>query len=666
MNDPGLDDAIADEANVLDQYSSPSQHRDNSTVSTKDTKTHQQDTQHPLAPRWWLASTAYPLAAGTFGPMASAFNVCCLAQPWRMEPDADDGYLDVTDPKWVIAINSISLVCALVANLFLSLNMARRIRFSLAQPVIIIGWFVSSASLIAILIPFGVLMYRPENSTRVYSQAYFYGAFAAGLYFIIACLMLVTAYGARKGYYSREYKLSNSQRTLMLQTIIFCFYILSGSAVYAKVEGWRFLDAVYFADYTLLTIGVGNITPATHLGRGLLFPYAIGGIVILGLIISSIRTLMLERGRQKLADALAARTRKFLVKEATSDRKRLGGLVPDLRPNEEENPRDRQKREFITMRRIRQLATVQHKWISLSMSLIVWMAMWLIGAVVFWQSELSQSWTYFESLYFAYVTLLTIGYGDIYPESSLGKSFFVFWSLLAVPTITILISNIGDTLIHFVRDLTLYLGELTILPGDEPFIERLKDLFRMSWSDKWVQETLGERSAAQDILDDEKGTDDPEQANCQVHRALEAEEHEQEESARARGDIAAESVHHYHYLLFREIRKMMEYTRSNLSKEFDYLEWEYYLSLISGKHKPASEDHPINVQDEERERAFEEWSWIDKKNPLIGEKSEVEWLLGELTEALERELKTASRGYHLDDHDAGECAGGIASPQENK
>ncbi|KAJ5613689.1 hypothetical protein N7528_007343 [Penicillium herquei] len=630
MNDPGLDDAIADEANVLDQFSSQSQQRDNSTVSTKGSKGHQQDAQRPLSPRWWLASTAYPLAAGTFGPMASAFNVCCLAQTWRMEPDDDDGYLDVKDPKWVTGVNSISLVCALVANLFLSLNMARRIRFSLAQPVIVIGWFISSALLIAILVPFGVLMYKPENSTRVYSQAYFYGAFAAGVYFVIACLMLVTAYGARKGYYSREYKLSNSQRTLMLQTIVFCFYLLSGSAVYAKVEGWRFLDAVYFADYTLLTIGVGNITPATHLGRGLLFPYAIGGIVILGLIISSIRTLMLERGRQKMADALAARTRKFLVKEAT------------------------------------QLATVQHKWISLTMSLMVWMAMWLIGAVVFWRSELSQSWTYFESLYFAYVTLLTIGYGDIYPESSLGKSFFVFWSLLAVPTITILISNIGDTLIHFVRDLTLYLGELTILPGDEPFIERLKDIFRMSWSDKWVQETLGEKSAAQDILDDEQGTNDPEQANCQVHRALEAEEHEQEESARARGDIAAESVHHYHYVLFREIRKMMEYTRSNLSKEFDYLEWEYYLSLISGKHKPASDDQTVNERDGERERAFQEWSWIDKRNPLIGEKSEVEWLLGELTEALERELRTASRGYHLDDHDAGGCAGGSELPQENK
>ncbi|KAJ6114940.1 hypothetical protein N7486_000718 [Penicillium sp. IBT 16267x] len=654
MNDPGLDDAIADGANALDQYSPQAQPKDASSASCDDKKSSQPDPSSPLAARWWLASTIYPLAAGTFGPMASAFNVCCLAQPWRMMPDDQNGYLNVADPKWVISVNAISLASALIANLFLSLNMARRVRFSLAQPIIIVGWFVSSALLIAILIPFGVLMYKPENSNKIYTQAYFYGTFAAGIYFIIACLSMVTAYGAHKGHYSRAYKLSNSQRTLMLQTIIFVIYLLAGAAVYAKIEGWRFLDAVYWADYTLLTIGIGNFAPSTHLGRGLLFPYAVGGILVLGLIISSIRTLMLEHGRQKMADTLAARTRKFLVKEATSENNRLRSLVPDLPSGHEEttkmNPSERRRREFITMRRIRQIASVQHKWISLIASLLVWMAMWLIGAVVFWRSEQSQAWTYFQSLYFAYTTLLTIGYGDLYPRSSLGKAFFVFWSLLAVPTITILISSIGDTIVHFIRDITLYIGEITIFPGDEPFLERLKDIFRMSWSDKWIQETLGEKSNAQTIQDDENATNDPEQANSQSPRALETEEREREESAYARGDIAAANIHHYHYLLFREIRKLMQLTRDNINKKFDYLEWEYYLGLISGKHRPGA-DKGKSTSDDERARELDQWSWIDKRNPMIGETSEVQWLLHELTEALEKELRGASRMYHSEEEE---------------
>jgi potassium channel subfamily K len=551
----------------------------------------------------------------------------------------------------VTAINAVSLVFALIANLALSLNMARRIRFEVAQPIIIIGWYISSFLLLGILIALGVLMYQPQNSQHVYTQAYFYGAFAAGLYFIIASLLVVTAWGAHKGHYSREYKLTTSQRTLMLQTIILFIYLLGGAAVYARIEGWKFMDAVFWADFTLLTIGIGNFVPVTHLGRGLLFPYAVGGIVILGLIISSIRTLMLEHGRQKIADLLTARTHKFLVKQAFSERNNR--LVPNLRVDENEanelSDRERQKREFITMRRVRQLATVQHKWISLIMSLVVWMALWLIGAVIFWRSEDHRNWTYFEALYFAYTTLLTIGYGDFYPVSSLGKAFFVFWSLLAVPTITILISNISDTLIRFVKDVTLFIGEITILPGDEPFHDRIKDIFHTSWTDKWLQETTGETTISQDMLNESGNGTDRNDFTRRRH-AVEAEEHKREESARRRGDIAAENVHHYHYLLFREIRKMMDLATKNVSKEFDYLEWEYYLALISGQHKPPYESSTAQAkEDVKRQKAFRDWSWIDKKNPLLGEKSEVEWLLNALTEALERELKTASRDYHSPD-----------------
>jgi potassium channel subfamily K len=90
--------------------------------------------------------------------------------------------------------------------------------------------------------------------------------------------MLFTVYGAYRGHYDKEFQLTMSQRTLMLQTISFLVYLLAGAAVYSHIEGWAFLDAVYWADFTLLTVGIGDYAPGTHLGRGLLFPFAIGGI----------------------------------------------------------------------------------------------------------------------------------------------------------------------------------------------------------------------------------------------------------------------------------------------------------------------------------------------------------------------------------------------------
>jgi potassium channel subfamily K len=55
--------------------------------------------------REWFALTAFPLFAGTFGPIASALNICALVQPWRsiVPPGAtQDQGIDIDDPSWCV------------------------------------------------------------------------------------------------------------------------------------------------------------------------------------------------------------------------------------------------------------------------------------------------------------------------------------------------------------------------------------------------------------------------------------------------------------------------------------------------------------------------------------------------------------------------------------
>lgn len=299
---------------------------------------------HALSAWWWLASTAYPLLAGTLGPMASAFSICSLSQDWGMESEEGNGQpRGIGDPDWVIVVNTISLGCAIMSNFVLLWGMARRIAFSIAQPIIIIGWYISSLLLTCLLCIFAASKVQNDSDSgrhRWLTGSYYYGAFAAGLYFVLSSLLLITVYGVCRGHYSREFRLTTSQRSLMLQTILFLIYLLGGAAVYARIEGWRYLDAVYWADLTLLTIGIGDFVPETHKGRGLLFPYAVGGILIPGLIVGSIRAQMLEKGRQKMAETVAERTRRFLVREAVSDHRHLRDVVPRLQPERDESDRD--------------------------------------------------------------------------------------------------------------------------------------------------------------------------------------------------------------------------------------------------------------------------------------------------------------------------------------
>jgi potassium channel subfamily K len=97
-----------------------------------------------------------------------------------------------------------------------------------------------------------------------------------------------------------------------------------------------------------------------------------------------------------------------------------------------------QKDRFEAMRRIQHSTARFKRWYALTLSAIAFSLLWCVGAVVFWQCEKdAQGMTYFQALYLCYVSLLTIGYGDLAPQSNAGRCFFVVWSLIAVPTMTI-------------------------------------------------------------------------------------------------------------------------------------------------------------------------------------------------------------------------------------
>lgn len=382
--------------------------------------------------------------------------------------------------------------------------MARRIRFSVAQPITMVGWYFSSLALIALTATAsGPLQdgISPEKNL-VWSQAFYYAIYSAILYLVVASLMVVTFYGAWSGHYPKDFQLTNSQRTLMLQTIMFLMYLLIGALVFSHIEGWTYLDAVYWADITLFTIGFGDFSAETTLGRALLFPYALIGVISLGLVIGSIRSLALERGQRRIDARMTEKNRRKFLE--TLKRKGKDSILQPIRAQNSSqkgeihydddrlsnsmSPRptttslteyERREEEFNIMRKIQRDAARKRRWLAMATSTGTWLALWLIGAYIFQVCEHPyQGWNYFDGFYLAFVSLTTIGYGDMVLISNAGRSFFVFWSLLALPTTTILISNAGDTIIKSISDATNAVGRITILPGDRGLKRDLKEIVR--------------------------------------------------------------------------------------------------------------------------------------------------------------------------------------------
>lgn len=90
--DPGVEDGIKEGANEIE------------TNREQDDEGEGDEFLQPN--RWWFASVACPLLAGTFGPMASGFNICALVQYWRQTmppgPAIEEQGHKIADPTWLI------------------------------------------------------------------------------------------------------------------------------------------------------------------------------------------------------------------------------------------------------------------------------------------------------------------------------------------------------------------------------------------------------------------------------------------------------------------------------------------------------------------------------------------------------------------------------------
>lgn len=543
----------------------------------------------------------------------------------------------------------------------------------------------------------------------IWSQAFFYGIWAAILYFIGASLLVVNFWGALNGNYEEDFNLSRSQRTLMLQSIMFIAFILLGALVFAAIENWSYLDGVYWADVTLFTIGFGDYVLTTALGKALLIPYVLFGIISLGLVVSSIRSMILERAGQRLDARAEEKSRHWMLKKILRK-----GKSPLLIPftsghavqGTVRSEFERRRLEFETMRMIQKKAASKRRRTAVAISTICWLCLWLCGAGVFYGCEkTNQGWTYLEAVYFCFISLTTIGYGDIVPKSNAGKSFFVFWSMMALPIITILISNAGDTFVKFLNDITIYVGKITLLPGREGLGYNIRQLARRLGLGPLLSKSstrsgldlevggiqTGDTPHSEKLKHKDKAMSQP-PSKTGISNISASQRHLS--SNNASPEKAAMSPHsdttdrrldnlptgdELYLLLISEIQIVARHVRGPETRRYTFEEWAWYLRLI-GEDEQDPDTHSSTQPDElmgplhrsyttksgigsYRQDGSREsdarsnsqpmanvderlkWSWVGDQSPLLGPQEESEWILDKLVDTL-RELLLTSKKRH--------------------
>ncbi|KAF2760520.1 voltage-gated potassium channel [Pseudovirgaria hyperparasitica] len=638
---------------------------------------------------WWFASIGVPLLAATLGPLANVLSIGALVTYWRMTVVDGDGNalaeldgIPFPDPRWCYWLNVVSLILGFIGNFFLLMNFTQRIRYIIALPATIILWYIATGILIGILACMNIYVPPDRANGQTYTQGFWYGMAAAAMYLVSSMLLMVNMLGYFLGKYPQKFDLTDHQRTLILQTMLFFIWLAGGGAVFARIEtdagndGWGFTDAMYFCDVTILTVGFGDLAPASDLGRGLVFPYSVGGIIMLGLVINSIHRFVQELGADKIVKGHFEKTRlrtwdrtvttsrelqrregqlsaqidvrrtisapfnavnqSLSRKISSKPRTPMGAVVHDkksfsIAPTiRRRKPKllllREEKDRFDAMRSIQKSTATYKKWWRLCVSIIAFGILWAVGAVVFWQAEQdTQGLTYFQSLYFCYVSLLTIGYGDLSPRSNAGRCFFVVWSLIAVPTMTILISDMGDTIISNFKRGTFKVADFTVLPKAgiwRTFLDNFPTLFN------YLQRKAEDRARKKRIKQGMLGPPDEDLEDPETTPNLETLAAEAEHDDTGEAD-ESELAHR----LARAIRRTANDLKDDKPKRYSYEEWAEFTRLIrftTEKNQDARE------QDDE---GLVDWDWIGEDSPMMAKQSEPEFVLDRLCESLSRYAK---------------------------
>lgn len=263
-------------------------------------------------------------------------------------------------------------------------------------------------------------------------------------------------------------------------------------------------------------------------------------------------------------------------------------------------------------------------------SVLAFGLLWCVGAVGFWRAEAqTQNFTYFQSLYFCYVSLTTVGYGDLSPTSNAGKPFFIVWSLVAVPTMTILISDMGDTVVASFKRGTFTLADWTVLPKAglyRAFIERHPTLLH------WLQQHADQKAEKARLAHGFR-TGPTDAAEEEAAEGLPPKPHTLEALA-----AAQEDEHLLARRLALAIRRTAGDLRAQPQRRYSYEEWVEYTRLIR-----FSRFNPEEMEAEEEDEGLVEWDWIGEKSPMMAEQSESEWVLDRLCESLGRYMRRQGR-----------------------
>lgn len=375
---------------------------------------------------WLLISSFFPLVSACMAPLGNLISLIGLVQHWRVDRETGEAVPDLGN---AFGLNIASFALGIVGNASLVMNFSGKMKYLVTQSASIFCWILAATFLlIAVLITNPGFMGNDPKYSR--SEGYWLAVFTIFMYYSCSIILIINFIGYKLNKYPPTFNLDKKQRLLMSYTIAFSVWQGVGSlAITHLISGLTYGTSLYYCTVSMLTIGLGDIVPKTPGAKVFALIFSFIGVIIMGLIVATIRQVILSSAGPSIFWHLVEKRRLLL-----------------LRSLRDKNITLTTEESFHQMRLLRARVRLHQTNVALGISIVNFMVFWLIGALIFHYCE---PWDFFNSVYFCFLCLVTIGYGDFSPTSAFGRAFFIQWAITAIPLMTILISNVSDKLYDF-------------------------------------------------------------------------------------------------------------------------------------------------------------------------------------------------------------------------
>ncbi|CAJ0566590.1 unnamed protein product, partial [Mesorhabditis spiculigera] len=209
---------------------------------------------------------------------------------------------------------------------------------------------------------------------------------------------------------------------------------------------WTFPNSVFFATTVITTIGYGNLVPTTMVGRICCICYALIGIPLLLVTIADIGKFLSE-----FLSFLYKSYRAFKRKIRRQSRRISHHYRPGSQSRGSDQTSHAGSMNLNDIESEPESSMEDELRIPVFMVLLVLLAYTAIGGILFQHWENMQ---YFEAFYFCFITMATVGFGDIVPTEQVYMFFTMAYIIFGLSLATMCIDLAGTEYIRKIH----YLG----------------------------------------------------------------------------------------------------------------------------------------------------------------------------------------------------------------